>query len=354
MVGVSTRDEAPFKSVISHGFLLDEKGRAMSKSMGNGIAPAQIVEQFGADVLRLWVASIDYFEDVRFGNNIMKQTADNYRKIRNTLRYLLGALYDFEPQRDTVGKEAMEEIDRWALDRLQRVVAEVGAGYDAYEFQRVSRAILDFCATDLSAFYLDVLKDRLYASAPSDPLRRSSQTALFEIASVLVRALAPILPHTAEEAWQLLPGATATVSPSVELTVFPTPDSFWTDDDLAARWSVFLTLRDDVNKATENAKVSGTVKKALEAAITLGGATDATVGWTDEDLATLLLVSQVERRPDLPMGVTVGVAPGVKCVRCWLIKRDVGVDADYPDVCGRCAAAARAVTGEHSSAVTTP
>ena len=343
MVGVSTRDAAPFRSVISHGFLLDEKGRAMSKSMGNGIAPAQVVEQYGADVLRLWVASIDYFEDVRFGPNILKQTAEGYRKIRNTLRYLLGALSDFVPGRDTVGQEAMGEIDRWAMDRLQRVVAEVGSGYDAYEFQRVTRAVLDFCSMDLSAFYLDVLKDRLYASAPNDPIRRSSQTALYEIASVLVRALAPILPHTAEEAWQLLPEATETVSPSVELTVFPEADPFWTDDTLAARWSVLLAVRDDVNKALETAKTDGTLKKALEAAVTLGGALDPTAGWTDDELATLFLVSMVERRPDLPSSVAVAAAPGAKCVRCWLIKRDIGVDGEYPDVCGRCAAAVREV-----------
>ena len=274
----------------------------MSKSMGNGIAPAQIVEQYGADVLRLWVASIDYFEDVRFGNNIMKQTADNYRKIRNTLRYLLGRAVGLRagPRHGRAGGDGGDRSLGAGPD-LQRVVAEVNAaGYDAYEFQRVSRAILDFCATDLSAFYLDALKDRLYASAPNDSVRRSSQTALYEIASVLIRALAPILPHTAEEAWQLLPGATETVSPSVELTVFPEADPFWMNDDLAARWAVLLVVRDDVNKALENAKTAGTLKKGLEAAVTLGGATDDTAGWTDEELATLLLVSQVERRTRPP------------------------------------------------------
>ena len=343
MIGVATRSQAPFRQVISHGFLLDEKGRAMSKSAGNGIAPAAVVEQYGADVLRLWVASIDYFEDVRFGPNILKQTAEGYRKIRNTLRYLLGAVSDFQPGSDTVGLESMEEIDRWALDRLQSVVAEVTAGYDAYEFQRATRAILDFCSIDLSSFYVDVLKDRLYASAPNDAVRRSSQTALYEIASALCRLLSPILPHTAEEAWQLLPGATSDVSPSVELTVFPVPDPLYTDAALYEKWSLLLVVRDDVNRALENEKKAGTVKKTLEARVTIGGATDATLGFTDEDLATLLLVSQVERRPDDPSGITIAPAQGVKCARCWLIKRDVGGDSVYPDICGRCAAAVRTV-----------
>jgi isoleucyl-tRNA synthetase len=349
MVGVSTRDQAPFRQVISHGFLLDEKGRAMSKSSGNGIAPATVVEQYGADVLRLWVASIDYFEDVRFGNNILKQTGEAYRKIRNTLRYLLGALSDFTPGVDSVDPDKLEEIDRWVLDRLQRVVGDVTNGYETYEFQRATRAILDFCAIDLSSFYFDVLKDRLYASAPNDGVRRSSQTALHEIASVLCRLIAPILPHTAEEAWQLLPGAIETVSPSVELSVFPTPDALYLDDDLQARWQVLLSVRDDVNRALENAKNAGTVKKTLEAAVTLGGATDPTAGFTDDELATLFLVSRVSRHPSEASLIAVAPAEGVKCARCWLIKRDIGKDSEYADICGRCAVAVRAIAGAETS-----
>jgi isoleucyl-tRNA synthetase len=342
MVGVSTRGVAPFKQVISHGFLLDEKGRAMSKSMGNGIAPAQVVEQYGADVLRLWVATIDYFEDVRFGFNILKQTAEGYRKIRNTLRYLLGALSDFTPGQNAVAPEALQEIDRWALDRLQRVAADVTAGYESYQFVKVTRALLDFCSIDLSSFYFDVLKDRLYASAPDDQVRRSSQTALYEIASVLTRLIAPILPHTAEETWQLLPGGRDN-SPTVELTVFPTADPFWMDDTLAEKWHTVLRVRDDVNRALENARNAGTVKKTLEATVGLNGPTDALAGFTDDELATLFLVSQITREENAPAGVTVAPAAGSKCARCWLVKRDIGTDADYADICGRCAEAVKTV-----------
>jgi isoleucyl-tRNA synthetase len=209
MIGVATRGAAPYRQVISHGFLLDEKGRAMSKSAGNGIPPANVVEQYGADVLRLWVASTNYFEDVRFGPNILKQVAESYRRLRNTLRFLLGALADFTPGRDSVDPAQLDELDRWALHALQGLIADVSRAYESYEFHRATRALLDFCTTDLSAFYFDVLKDRLYASAPNDPVRRSAQTALYEIASALTRMLSPILSHTAEEAWQMLPGARA-------------------------------------------------------------------------------------------------------------------------------------------------
>jgi isoleucyl-tRNA synthetase len=346
MVGVSTRDTAPYKQVITNGWMLDEKGKAMHKSAGNAIAPSGVVEQYGADVLRLWVASINYFEDVRFGPNILKQTAENYRRVRNTLRFLLGALADFEPGKHTVAPQEMAEIDRWAMDRLQRLVVDVTKGYEAYEFQKATRAVLDYCTVDLSSFYLDVLKDRLYASAPNDPARRSSQTALYEIASVLCRLLSPILAHTAEEAWQMLPGATE-VSPSVELAVFPAPDPLYQDTVLRERWEVLLTLRDEVNRALETARQGGTIKKSLEAKVVLSGpmlARDtalaaAVEGFSDEELATMLLVSQVERHENGAEGITIFPAEGKKCVRCWLIKRDIGADPAHPEVCARCAAA---------------
>ncbi|MBC8103278.1 MAG: isoleucine--tRNA ligase [Cytophagales bacterium] len=345
MVGVATRGLAPYRQVITNGWMLDEKGRAMSKSAGNGIPPSAVVEQYGADVLRLWVASINYFEDVRFGPNILKQVADSYRRIRNTLRFLLGALADFTPGHDSVSPEELTEIDRWGLDRLQTLVTDVTRAYEAYEFQKATRAIVDYCTTDLSSFYLDVLKDRLYANAPNDPARRSSQTALYEIASVLCRLLSPILSHTAEEAWQMLPGA-AEVSPSVEMAVFPAPDTLYQDSDLRQKWASLFTLRDEVNKALENARQGGTVKKSLEAKVSLFGANDATLGFTDSDLTALFLVSQVVRASDdAGARITVETAEGAKCVRCWLIKRDLGADPAHPEICGRCAAAVAALAG---------
>ncbi len=341
MVGSATRGMAPYKQVITNGWMLDEKGKAMHKSAGNAVAPSAVIEQYGADVLRLWVASINYFEDVRFGPNILKQVAESYRRIRNTLRFLLGALGDFKPGTDSVSPEDLTEIDRWALDRLQTLVKDVTRSYEVYEFSKVTRTIVDYCTTDLSAFYLDVLKDRLYANAANDVARRSSQTALYEIASTLCRLLSPILSHTAEEAWQMLPGARETAA-SVELTVFPAPDTLYTDAVLQQKWAALFTLRDEVNKALEISRQAGTVKKPLEAKVTLYGGNDATLGFTDEELATLFLVSQVER-VEAPQDarITVEPAEGTKCVRCWLIKRDIGSDPAHGEICGRCAAAVK-------------
>lgn len=336
MVGMATKNEAPYRQVITNGWMLDEKGRAMSKSSGNGIPPANVIGEYGADVLRLWVGTTNYFEDVRFGPNLLKQVAESYRRIRNTLRFLLGAVGDFAPGHDSVSPEELTHLDRWALDRTQRLVAEVSRGYESYEFHKAMRAILDFCTTDLSAFYLDVLKDRLYASHPNDAVRRSAQTALHEIASVLCRLLSPVLSHTAEEAWQMLPGATD-VAPSVELAVFPAPDELYVSDALAARWRTLFALRDLVNRALESARQTGTVKKSLEAKVTLNGANDAAAGFSDHELAEIFLVSQVERHDDAVSSITVTPAAGAKCVRCWLVKRDIGASEEHPALCGRCA-----------------
>ncbi len=340
MVGVATRGAAPYKQVITNGWTLDEKGKAMHKSAGNAVLPQAVIDKFGADVLRLWVGSTNYFEDVRLGTKTLDQVVDSYRRIRNTLRYLLGALSDFTPGTHSVSPADMTELDRWALHRLQTLIEDVTRGYETYEFVRATRAIVDFCTVEMSSFYLDVLKDRLYASAPNDPLRRSAQTALHEIASVLCRLLSPILSHTAEEAWQMLPGAVA-IAPSVELSIFPEPDALYKNDALGDRWKVLFALRDDVNRALETARHGGTIKKPLEAKVTLGtGADDATTGFSDDDLAQLFLVSQVVRTD--AGGVAVEPAEGQKCVRCWLIKRDIGTDPAHPEICARCTAAVAA------------
>ena len=260
MVGMAVNGAAPYKQVITNGWTLDEKGKAMHKSAGNAIPPSHVVEEYGADVLRLWVASVNYFEDVRLGNNIFKQTAESYRRIRNTLRYLLGALSDFTPGTNSVSPEEMAELDLWALDALQVLIEECNKGYEAYEFQRVSRAVNDFCATEMSSFYLDVLKDCLYANATNDVKRRSAQTALYEIASVLTRLIAPILSHTAEEVWQILPAALE-IAPSVELTVLPTADPLSVHLERRERWKNFLAFRDQVNRELEAGAQSGNHQK---------------------------------------------------------------------------------------------
>ncbi len=347
MVGVAAEGRAPYKQVITNGWTLDEKGKAMHKSSGNAVSPATVVDKFGADVLRLWVGSVNYFEDVRLGPKILDQTVDNYRRIRNTIRFLLGAVSDFAPGRDTVGLNDLTPIDKWAMDRLQRLIADVTRAYETYEFHRATRAISDYCVGDLSSFYLDVLKDRLYANEANDPARRSSQTVLHEIASVLIRLLAPILSHTSEEAWQALPGATD-ISLSVELAAFPAVDAMYQDDALRVQWDQLFSLRDEVNRALELARQAGNIgKKSLEAKVTLaGGATsDLTAGFTDEELALILLVSQVERSDDANAHASLHVAPadGSKCPRCWLIKRDIGADPAHTDLCARCAQAVGAM-----------
>jgi isoleucyl-tRNA synthetase len=343
MIGTATRGEAPYRQVITNGWTLDDKGKAMHKSAGNAIPPANVVQMYGADVLRLWVGSTNYFEDVRLGQKILDQTANAYRGIRNPIRFLLGGLYDFDPAKDRVAPADLTELDRYALDRLQRLIGEVTRGYETYEFHRAIRAINDYCAGDLSAFYLNVIKDRLYASGANSRERRSTQTALYDICSSLVRMLAPILSFTAEEAWQMLPGATA-LYPSVELAPFPAPDTALLDEELAARWRDLLTLRDEVNKALEEAKANG-LKKPMETRVTLAGDFPAAEGFSDEDLALVFVVSQVERKAAADGSgpqVQVGAAIGRKCERCWLIKRDVGADTLFPKLCERCADVLRA------------
>ncbi len=354
MIGTATKDAAPYKAVITNGWTLDDKGKPMHKSSGNVVAPSSVVDLYGADVLRLWVASVNYFEDVRLGQKILDQVVVNYRNLRNPLKFLLGSLFDFDPAANSVPVDELTAVDRWALDRLQRLVGEVTTAYETYEFHRALRAINDYCAGDLSAFYLNVIKDRLYADAPNSPERRSTQTALYAIASAMTRLLAPILSHTAEEAWQLLPGAKEEY-PSVELAPFPVPDEAFLNDDLAASWGAFFTARDRVNKSLEDAKNKG-MKKSLETRVTLVGDFAATNRFTNEDLAMLFGVSDVSREAnslyasDLQSAsvaerIEVGGAVGSKCPRCWLVKRDIGRDPLFRDICERCAGAVRAIGG---------
>jgi isoleucyl-tRNA synthetase len=342
MIGTATKDAAPYKAVVTNGWTLDDKGRKMSKSLGNVIVPQKVIELYGADVLRLWVASVNYFEDMRIGEKTLEQVATNYRNLRNPLKFLLGSLFDFDPATHSTPVDELTPVDRWAMDRLQRLVADTTASYDAYEFGKAIRAINDYCAGDLSAFYLNVIKDRLYADAPNSPERRSTQTVLHAIASAMARMLAPVLSHTAEEAWQLLPGAKEQY-PSVELAPYPTPDEAFLNDDLAASWGAFFEVRDRVNKALEEAKNKG-LKKSLETRVTLIGAFAATNRFTNEDLAMLFGVSDVEREAETgDERIHVGGAVGSKCPRCWLVKRDIGQDPLFRDICVRCAGAVRAI-----------
>ncbi len=323
MIGVATKGEAPYRQVITNGWTLDETGRKMSKSKMNGVAPQVVVDKYGADVLRLWVASSDYFADVRVGDAILEQTATSYRTLRNTLRFTLSNLYDFDPALHAVPLDKLEEIDLWAMHRLNEVVHKCVGAYNVYEFPRVAQTLLSFCAQDLSAFYLDVLKDRLYAFRPGSQVRRSAQTVLFEITSCLARLLAPILSFTAEEIWQKLSMPDKPVS--VLLAALPSYRVDLRNHALEAKWEPLLAARDQINKALEG------TKKRLELGITLtaDAETYADLQPYLSHLPALFLVSRVMLIESQVPGLQVesnGPAPGTRCSRCWVAVPDGGDD----------------------------
>lgn len=333
MIACATKGAAPYKSVVTNGWTLDEHGRQMHKSLGNVVSPLTVIEKYGADVVRFWVVSQNFMEDTRCGDGILKQVGEMYRRVRNTFRFLVNNLYDFDAEADMVGLEEMEEIDRWILEALNKVVQTCEAAYEVYEFHLVYQATLNFCSVELSSFYLDVLKDRLYASGKTSRLRRSAQTAMYQIAETLARLLAPILVHTTEEVWDYL--KTPSKPDSVHLAELPTGKSS-EDSELLARWQKLLETRDLVNKALEEARQSGIIGNPLEAQVLLPEA--YRVLNTDTGLlANIFLVSQVGYHAE--EAIKAIPADGKKCARCWLIRTDLGVHPDHPDLCGRCTVA---------------
>ncbi|MFM8411524.1 MAG: isoleucine--tRNA ligase, partial [Alphaproteobacteria bacterium] len=345
LTAVATRGDAPYRACLTHGFILDGQGRKMSKSLGNVVAPDSILKDSGADVLRLWVAAEDYRGDVRISKEILGHQVEAYRRLRNTARFLLGNLGDFEPARDTVAHDALGELDRWALDRLSRVVERVRAAYDAYEFHAVYHLLNNWCAVDLSALYLDVTKDRLYCAAPDDPSRRGAQTVMHEMARALAGMLAPILSFLAEDVWAALPAAGR--PESVFLSEFPSPPATWRDDALAARFETLLSVRSAVTKALEGERQAGGIGHSLEARVTLeaGGELGALLAERAGRLPEWFIVSQVslagrglaESALHPGLGIAIDRSPGEKCARCWMILTDVGASAAYPGACARCA-----------------
>jgi isoleucyl-tRNA synthetase len=340
MVAVGVRGKAPYKAVITNGWTLDEEGRAMHKSWGNAVSPVEVIEKYGADILRLWVASTDYFEDVRCSENILRQVAETYRRIRNTFRFLVNNLYDFDPATDAVPEEAMHALDQWTLAQLQRVIVTCRAGYNSYEFHRVYHAIHNFCAVELSAFYLDVIKDRLYCDAATSWRRRSAQTVLFTLADGMSRLLAPILSHTAEEVWSHL--KMPDKPRSVQLAGFPQAQAN-TWEEVLKRWEPVLKVRDGVNQAVEAARQEKMIINPLEARaeITLSHTLYEALSPMAEDLHLLFKISQVDlqkrEEPGEEISIRVVPAPGRKCARCWLVRTDVGENPNYSDLCPRCA-----------------
>ena len=353
LIAVGVRGAAPYRHVLTHGWTLDEKGRPMSKSLGNVVLPTEIVDKWGADLLRLWVASQDYTADVRMSDNVMTQLSEAYRKIRNTFRFALGNLADFDPARDTVPEQELGELDRWMLQRTRKLITECDGFYKNFDFHRVYHALHDFCVVELSAFYFDILKDRLYTFAPNNSTRRSAQTAMHRIASALVRMLAPILAYTSEEIWKYLPRRVDQPE-SVHLALFAKPAECrsFPDEALDARWSELVRVRNAVLLALEQARNAKTINGGLEARVELSA--EGTLAELLGDYASwfpaLFIVSQVElvdkpapdaiRTEALPgLAVAVRRASGKKCERCWNYSTRVGESADYPTVCERCVAA---------------
>jgi isoleucyl-tRNA synthetase len=337
LTGVAVQGAAPYRAVLTHGFVVDGQGRKMSKSQGNAISPDEVLKKYGAEVLRLWVAAEDYRDDVRLSQEILGGLAEGYRKIRNTLRYALGNLFDFDPARHAVPLEKMEPLDRWAMARLAAWQEKVGTGYGEYAFHQVYHATIDFTAVELSSLYFDILKDRLYTARADGPARRSAQTALWRISDALMRQLAPILSFTASEAWRHLPGRSAE---SVFFAGFPAPERPKDAAELEERYGKLFEVREAVQKALEVARRDKLIGSGLEAAVTVRAEGDqlARLETARAELPFLFIVSKVvlERGP---FQVAVAAAPGQKCARCWVYAEDVGKDSKHPEVCGKCSGA---------------
>ena len=328
VMSTALRGRAPYKAVLTHGFVLDEKGRAMHKSTGNVVAPQEVISKWGADLLRLWVALCDYKDDVRISDKLLAGPADSYFRIRNTLRYLLGSLDGFEPS-SAVPFEKLPEMERYLLHRLAAVQKETLEDYREYRYRDAARRLVDFCAFDLSAFYLDGTKDRLYTFKRGSPERLTAQTVMAETFARLCALLSPILSFTAEEAWRFW---ASRPSDSVFLWDLPPAPDAWTDPALAARWKAALALRERVTKKIEEARTAKLVGKPQDAKVVLPG--DA-AEFKGLNLEELLMVSQVEWGTGSE--ITVTHAEGGKCPRCWRWQTDVGSNGAYPELCGRCA-----------------
>jgi isoleucyl-tRNA synthetase len=352
LTAVGATGRAPFETVLTHGFVVDEKGEKMSKSVGNTISAVKATEQYGADVLRLYVASMDYADDVRMSERGIKEMSEAYRKIRNTFRYLLGNLEDynrFDPS--TVAAESLHEIDRWALGQLNAVIRDVRAGYESFEFYRVYQRVYQFCAVELSSFYLDVLKDRLYAEAPDGPDRRAAQFVLARLHEALTRLLAPIIPHTAEELWEFVPGGPERPA-SVHLAEWPEPDPAWDDEARDARWVRLIAVRDEILRELEKLRTAKVIGSAQEAVVRLCSADPDLAALLERNrdlLATLAIVSGVEVGGAMPADAARGVdlpalwlqarkSPHPKCERCWNHRPTVGMSTEHPTLCDRCVA----------------
>ncbi|MBC7998879.1 MAG: class I tRNA ligase family protein, partial [Leptolyngbya sp.] len=357
LTSVAVHGRAPYKAVLTHGFVVDENGRKMSKSVGNVVDPDEVIKQYGADVLRLWVASVNYTDDIPIGKNMLAQLAEVYRKLRNTARFLLGNLNDFDPKTDRVPYEKLTPIDQFILHRLSSLVKEVTEDFDRYEFFKYYQLLQNFCVVDLSSFYFDIAKDRLYACGKSSQSRRAVQTVLEEVLLTLVRIVAPVAPHLAEDIWNFLPEkfrAADASEESVLLTDFPIPQSRYVDEKLSQFFAELIQVRATVNKALEQARGEKKIGKSLEAQVVIAIENPelrSKVESLGNDLPGFFITSQAivqaemngkasaERLSEVnENGITVFVmnAEGKKCARCWKFSTEVGHSTEFPDLCKAC------------------
>lgn len=345
LTSVVYKGTAPYKAVCTHGWVVDGEGKTMHKSLGNGIDPSEITDQYGADILRLWVASSDYHSDIRISKTILSQLSDAYKKIRNTARFILGNLGNgngFNPDTDSVSDDKLTELDKWALMRLDALIDKVNEGYQAFDFHIAFHAIHNFCVIDMSNFYLDIIKDRLYCEKEDSELRRAAQTAMYRILSAVARLAAPIISFTAEEIWQFMPHTSADDTESVFLNQMPEKSGIEFSDDFIDKWNFIYAARESANKALEDARNEKIIGKSLEAKIIIKSSEADFERYSDlaKQLTEILIVSDVEiEKNDGETVFEVAKAEGGKCERCWCYSKYVGENHEHPTLCQRCAIA---------------
>jgi len=355
LTAVATEGKPPYEAVVTNGFVVDDKGNKMSKSVGNVISPLDVIEQYGADIIRLWVASADFKEDVKVSDKILKQNSEVYRRIRNTFRFMLGNIFDFNYKEHYVPYQERKEIDRWIMVRLQDLIKKITKAYETYEYHRVYHDVHNFCTIEMSSLYVDIVKDRLYTDGTDSLSRRAAQSTLYDILNTLVKLVAPVLVHTAEEVWQYIPEEDREVE-SVFLTDWPEVKEEYYDQELMERWDKLLAIRKDVAKALELARADKKIGNSLEAKVLLVPVNEAQEEFlkaNKDGLADLFIVSQVELINDtsdfeenqentIHQGVETSIkvvvtsAAGEKCDRCWKYSEAVGSDEEHPDLCERC------------------
>ena len=346
LTSIASTKDAPYKRILTHGFTMDGQGRKMSKSLGNTILPKDITEKYGADILRLWVSSVDYREDVRISENILQQMSDAYRRIRNTARFLMGNLNNFDYANDKVDYKDMFEIDKWAMHKLEELKEKTTEYYDKYEFYSLFQEITYFCSMEMSSFYLDIVKDRLYCEGTTSIERRSAQTVLTEVIKVLVRIISPVLSFTADEIWERIPEALKEEE-SVHLSKWIEANPEYLNEELAKKWDKIARLRREVNKKLEAERQTGLIGHSLDARVLLNIANDEysfIKDYTENEVSDLFIVSQVKFVNDSlaeseieGISISVEKASGEKCERCWKYDEEVGHDHNHSDVCPRCA-----------------